>query len=124
MPFGPDEELEALYEGLHKKLKLKNLCLSGVTAYPYLDGQCYIQLYAREASAELRLIGTEGVKLKRYSLKEIEETMAAFNTVHRSHTCFKFPEGHKVPEGFMELVKNEPFHTSMLSYDALCEVVF
>jgi hypothetical protein len=39
----------------------------------------------REASAELRLIGTEGVKLKRYSLKEIEETMAAFNTVHRSH---------------------------------------
>jgi hypothetical protein len=46
-------------------------------------------------SAELRLIGTEGVKLKRYSLKEIEETMAAFNTVHRSHTCFKFPGATK-----------------------------
>jgi hypothetical protein len=124
MPFGPDEELEALYEGLHKKLKLKNpSSIKGDTAYPYLDGQCYIQLYAREASAELRLIGTEGVKLKRYSLKEIEETMAAFNTVHRSHTCFKFPEGHKVPEGFMELVKNELSPQSMpcLSYDALCE---
>jgi hypothetical protein len=48
MPFGPDEELEALYEGLHKKLKLKNpSSIKGDTAYPYLDGQCYIQLYAR-----------------------------------------------------------------------------
>jgi hypothetical protein len=71
------------------------------------------------------LIGTEGVKLNNYSLKEIEETMAAFNTVHRSHTCFKFPEGHKVPEGFMELVKNELSPQSMpcLSYDALCEAI-
>jgi hypothetical protein len=50
--------------------------------------------------------------------------MAAFNTVHRSHTCFKFPGATK-PEGFMELVKNELSPQSMpcLSYDALCEAI-
>jgi hypothetical protein len=120
-----DEGLEDIYENAHKLLKLKNPAADKKAdiSLPYLDGDCYIQLYARETSAELRLIGTDGAKLKRYPLKEIEETMAAFNTVHRSHTCFRFSDDSDVPDGFMNLIKTElsPQTLSCASYDALCE---
>jgi hypothetical protein len=55
----------------------------------YLDGECRLQAYARQTSAEMRLISTNGVRLKAYDLKRVEETMAAFNNVYRSFACFK-----------------------------------
>jgi hypothetical protein len=65
MPFGPDEELEALY--CDKKLKLRTLRLSRVTQRIRIWMVNVTSNCMREASAELRLIGTEGVKLKRFT---------------------------------------------------------
>jgi hypothetical protein len=125
MPFALEPEIEGMYEQLYSKLNITKQSedRSNAGTLPYLDGECYVQLYARETSAELRLVGTGGVKLKRYSLSAIEETMAAFNVVHRSHTCFKSPSGGDMSDDFMRLIKNElsPKSLPCVSYEAMCE---
>ena len=126
MPYGLDPEIEALYEGLCTSIPAgcgNSGNSSKGPSLPYLDGDCYVQLYARETSAELRLVGTDGVKLKRYALRTIEETMAAFNTVHRAHTCFKPRDTKAVPDEIVRVIADElsPPSIPCVSYDALCE---
>jgi hypothetical protein len=85
---------------------------------PYLDGKLYIQLYARQRTAELRLVGfiqlyappapTAVVPSRRkkgggggttgdlrpagrwYDLRDLEARMAVFNAVYRPHALFRF----------------------------------
>jgi len=63
---------------------------------PYLDGLLYIQLYARQRSLELRLIGfaqdpLAPVPSKRYSLRDydnVEDKMTTFNAFYRTHARY------------------------------------
>jgi hypothetical protein len=58
----------------------------------YLDGGLYIQLYPKQKTAELRLIGyapKNVYKIRNYKIGEIEDALALFNAVYRSHACFK-----------------------------------
>ena len=62
------------------------------SSIPYLDGNLYIQLYGRPRTAELRLIGARRghtYGMRRYSLTEIEDKMAVFNYVYRTHAAYK-----------------------------------
>ena len=58
---------------------------------PYLKGTLYIQLYSRRRSAEMRLVGTGGTGIAGYDPVQIEETMHAYNAIHRNHTSFTVP---------------------------------
>ena len=125
MPFALEPTIQAMYEQLYSKLNVskRSADTGSDGTLPYLSGDFYVQLYARETSAELRLVGTSGVSVKRYSLRTIEETMASFNVVHRSHTCFKPPGEQAASEAFMKLVRDElsPKSLPCVSYDAVCE---
>lgn len=70
---------------------------------PYLQGTPYVQLYGRTTTTELRLVGLDGFAMQTYDLRPVEQIMAAFNTVHRSHTRFTSAESVRGP-GFDELV--------------------
>lgn len=57
----------------------------------YIDGDAYIQLYARPKTAELRLIGKrvgDTYKTRMFKVSEIENKMATFNAFYRSHAQF------------------------------------
>lgn len=61
----------------------------------YLKGDLYIQLYGPQRSVELRLHGSKNKKtnkydLSRYNFKEIENKLALFNTIYRSHCAYKY----------------------------------
>jgi hypothetical protein len=62
---------------------------------PYLDGDLHIQLYGRQQTAELRMIGARApdgtYRFKKYPTVEIEDKMALFNTVYRNHVQFSHP---------------------------------
>lgn len=60
----------------------------------YLDGSLYIQIYPNPRSAEIRLIGftpQQTYRIVKYVPLEIEDLMATFNAVYRSHAKFVTP---------------------------------
>lgn len=95
---------------------------------PYLAGDRYIQLYGRPTTTEMRLIGLDGVDVKQYTVSDVERVMAAFNVVHRAHTCFKpsrpISGASERGDGFVGVVKELLTPESMgdcCSYDGLSE---
>ena len=133
MPFAPvSDDISAMYESLGAQLGSADMAAGAPTktkaaskehpdtTLPYLDGECRIQIYARETSAELRLLGTSGVRVKRYSVQQIEECMAAFNVVYRAHAGFACEERQDIAD----VVRSELSPESMLpnlSFDAVRE---
>lgn len=65
------------------------------TTVPYLDGQLHVQLYARQRTDELRLVGFRDedgkFAVRDYSVQSVEDKMATFNTIYRSHARFASP---------------------------------
>lgn len=90
-------DLGAIEEGTGERLVRSKEAVAPATAaavIPYLKGDLYIQLYGRPHTVELRMIG-ERRKDGKYAtqlfdVRDIEGKMALFNTVHRSHTSYKF----------------------------------
>lgn len=79
-----------------KKFNLsKNIDEQSSNNFLYLKGDMYIQLYGPQRSVELRLHGSKNKKtnkyeLMRYNFKEIENKLALFNTIYRSHCAYKY----------------------------------
>jgi hypothetical protein len=83
-----DEGLEDIYENAHKLLKLKILLQTKSWHFFTIpDGDCYIQLYARETSRIA--FDWNRWRLKIPSERNWGEFMAAFNTVYVLHV---FPD--------------------------------
>lgn len=60
---------------------------------PYLDGELHVQLYARQRTEELRLMGLRPGRddkflVRDYHVQNIENKMATFNAMYRSHARF------------------------------------
>lgn len=68
---------------------------------PYLDGDAYVQLYGRESTTEMRLVGLKGCQMRMHAIRPVEQIMAAFNVVHRAHT--RFTDDSRMP-GFADVV--------------------
>lgn len=95
--------LTSTYEGACAQLISRGLVTasprvlhtSTTPSIPYLDGDLYVQLYGRPRTAELRLIGMKKnskYAMRRYNLPEIEDKMAVFNYVYRTHAAYKWDE--------------------------------
>lgn len=87
----PTHMYEYVYDAKEKKT---------TSSFPYLDGRLFIQLYARQRTAELRLMGfakkTGFYVIRDYGTGEVENKMATFNTVYRGHARFKY-DGRYTP---------------------------
>lgn len=64
--------------------------------FPYLDGAMHVQLYGRQQTGELRLIGAaeapgKTYRSRMYRIGDIEDQMAMFNLVYRHHARFQVP---------------------------------
>ena len=107
---------------------------------PYLDGQLYIQLYARKMSAELRLMGCaepllplplvggdssrsvrRRYRCRVYDTDLIEGRMAVFNVVYRSHACFRFGNSDSCCAPPVTPVSNSFQSSLSSSYEAVSE---
>lgn len=66
-----------------------SLCRDSI---PYLDGRAHLQLYGRQRTAELRLVGSVvggRYAIRSYDMRAIEDAMATFNNVYRTHARFR-----------------------------------
>ena len=97
IPYQWNAEIADCYDVRHLKnanpaAKIQIVKSSG-SGIPYLDGRLFIQLYPKATTAELRLIGFApkqlSYKVKTYDVKEIEDALALFNAVYRSHAVYK-----------------------------------
>lgn len=59
------------------------------SAIPYLSGSRMLQMYARNGSTEMRLMGTRRPNLTYYDAHQVEAGLAAFNVVHRNQSSFE-----------------------------------
>jgi hypothetical protein len=80
------------------------------TRIPYLDGNLHIQLYGRQRTAELRLIGfaasndigpstlsTNRYALRDFEIESMEDKMATFNAIYRGHARFSYGDDYIAP---------------------------
>ena len=77
-----------------ERLANSSFRVDGADDFVYLTGDLYIQLYGRQNTGELRLIGSRGLEeayaYKKFRVKEVEDKLALFNAVYRSHVNFAF----------------------------------
>ena len=76
--------------------------------FSYLDGDLYIQLYGRQMTAEVRMIGardksTQAYKMRSYDIADIEDKLALFNSIYRSHAKFSYAN-YKIAQPSYEAV--------------------
>ena len=90
LPFTPDPTIMKEYADFASKFGYGRLVdSSDKHEVAYLSGECHMQMYARAASTEMRLMGFEKPRLRLYDMRLVESVLAAFNAVHRGHTVFR-----------------------------------
>jgi len=72
--------------------------------FPYLDGKLYIELYGRQRTSELRLMGYASssnsfspYNLRMYDHRTIDDAMGTFNILYRSHARYAYVSPHTPP---------------------------
>lgn len=133
IPYGWDDGVKARYNdfshmsfdatGVHLKPPEHNSQLrthNSAPSFTYLAGDLYIQLYPRQRTGELRLIGarnTDGTyDLKQFFTRDIEDKMALFNYIYRSHVHFKYGRSKYF------LTENDmPMYEPVAEYAIICK---
>ncbi len=93
MPYAWNKEVEERYSEAASGPGVQRVPAAEASpdCIPYLDGKLFLQLYPKQASAELRLIGfprRSKYVVRPYHTKEIEDALALFNAVYRGHATF------------------------------------